>query len=104
MSGEEEFLSLCEGLAARGVPMLSAMLIVAAGLGVASDSRSFARMLGVEHALALRELVAMEEETGLVTISRRDPRSQRAHFALTEAAQSLLAHAKADRATGGAVG
>ena len=96
MSGEEEFLSLCEGLAARGVPMLSAMLLAAAHLGVAQDSRSFARLLGVEHALVLRELVSMENETGLVTITRRDSRSQRLHFTLTEAARSLLVHAGND--------
>ncbi|WP_216654736.1 hypothetical protein [Pseudogemmobacter hezensis] len=96
MSSEAAFLTLCEALAARGLPMLSAMLIVAADMGVAQDSRTFARHLGVEHALALRELVAMEEETRLVVITRRDSRSQRLHFTLTEAAVSLLAHAKAE--------
>ncbi|WP_198672350.1 hypothetical protein [Pseudogemmobacter bohemicus] len=86
-------MQLCEAVAARGVPMMAAMLLVSADMGICADSRSFARIFGVEHALVMRELVAMEIEMRLVTIPRRDTRSQRLHFALTPAAVDLLAHA-----------
>lgn len=94
---EERFIALCEAVAGRGPSMMAAMLLVTAHLGICSDSRSFARIFGVEHALVLRELVAMEIETRLVTILRRD-RSQRVHYAPGEAAEDLLSHAEAANA------
>lgn len=91
---EERFIALSEAVAERGPSMMAAMLLVTAHMGICSDSRSFARIFGVEHALVLRELVAMEIETRLVTILRRD-RSQRVQYAPGEAAEDLLAHAEA---------
>lgn len=99
MSDEAAFIALSEALAGRGLGMLAAMLLAAAEMGIAADSRSFARIFGVEHALVLRELVAMEHEfgeheVGLITAIRRDERSQRLHFRLTPAAVALIAPAK----------
>ncbi len=92
---EQRFVALSEEVAGQGVPMMAAMLLVAAHMGISADSRSFARIFGVEHALVLRELVAMEAEMRLVTITRRDERSQRLHFTPTDQGEAFLAHAVA---------
>jgi hypothetical protein len=48
-----DYMALVEKLAgdARGLSSLGAGIIAALALGVASDSRSFARVLGIAHAL-----------------------------------------------------
>lgn len=61
---------------------IQAGLLVAAELGIARDSRSFARMLGIAHSLVLRELNALAEREGVLEIVKRDPRTMRVHYAL----------------------
>lgn len=54
-------------------------IMAALSLGIARDSRSFARTLGVEHALVLRELQELEE-LGRILVTGRDARTQRCSY------------------------
>jgi DNA-binding transcriptional ArsR family regulator len=63
-----------------GLDPLAAGLLAALDLGLPGDSRAFARNVRMEHALVLRALSALEE-AGLVTVSGRDPRTQRTRYA-----------------------
>jgi hypothetical protein len=62
---------------------LQAAIVVAARLGIAQDSRSFSRLFGVAHALALRELGALAELGDVLHVIKRDPRTLRTHYALS---------------------
>lgn len=91
MSGDapaaERFMELVARLE-RHDPLLTpiqAGLVVAAGLGIAGDSRSFARLFGLAHALVLRELTALADRD-LLHIIKRDGRTMRSHFVLGDAA------------------
>jgi hypothetical protein len=55
---------------------LSAGILAAAELGIASDSIAFCRALDVSHALVLREIGGLED-LGLLTVIRREPRTSR---------------------------
>jgi hypothetical protein len=80
----DDFLALV-ATAQEGDPALSplqAAILVAAQHDIASDSRSFARLLGVEHALVLRELLALAERGDVLTITKRDPRTLRSFYQL----------------------
>ncbi len=68
--------------AAPGLTPIQAGLVVAAALGIAHDSRTFARQLGLAHALVLRELTALAEDGALLCIEKRDERTMRTHFGL----------------------
>jgi len=48
-------------------------------LNIAHDSRSFSRLLGIEHALVLREVQHLSE-LGLIAIEARDGRTQRCRY------------------------
>ena len=69
---------------------IQAALLVAAQLGIASDSRTFSNKVGVAHALALRELNALAETSEFLRISKRDARTLRTHYALSVQARTLL--------------
>lgn len=73
-----------------GLSALGAGILAAAGLGISGDSRSFARDFGLAHALVLREVTSLAE-AGLLTVPRRDARSQRSFFAPSPAGAALLA-------------
>lgn len=60
---------------------IQAALLAAARLAIAQDSRTFARLLGLSHALVLREL-SMLAGRDRVRIERRDQRTLRTHYAL----------------------
>lgn len=60
---------------------IQAALLAAAGLAIAQDSRTFARLLGLSHALVLREL-SMLAQRDRVRIQGRDRRTLRTHYAL----------------------
>ena len=80
----ERFLALAARLQADD-PRLSAIqagLLAAASLGIAHDSRTFARVLGLAHALVLRELNALAERGGLLCIEKRNVRTMRTHYTL----------------------
>ena len=78
----ELFLSLVAGMQARDSRLtpLQAALIVAAELGIARDSRTFARVVGVAHALALRELNALVNMGGPLRVTKREMRTLRTHY------------------------
>jgi hypothetical protein len=90
---EERFLALVDEVrsAEPALSPLGAALLLAWHLGVAADSRDFARRLGVEHALALRELTILSEQLELVAITSRNARTQRTGYAPTVAGERLLA-------------
>jgi len=86
VDGAEQFLSLVEEKQAKDARLTSmqAALVVAAELGTACDSRSFARIFGVAHALVLRELNALCEPGGQLRIVKREVRTLRTHYALRD--------------------
>lgn len=65
-----------------GLSRLGAGVLAAAELGIAGDSRAFARAFAVEHALVLREISALEV-VGLLHVDKRDPRTMRSWIRLT---------------------
>jgi hypothetical protein len=89
---EERFLALVDEVrgAEPALSPLGAALLLAWHLGVAKDSRDFARRLGVEHALALRELTILAEQLELVAITSRNARTQRTGYAPTAAGERVL--------------
>lgn len=90
---EERVLAFIEALCAADAALtpLSAAIVAAPYLGIASDTRAFARSLGVEHALVLRELTGLTDaHTPLVSITSRDDRTQRTFYALTAAGRALV--------------
>ncbi|MGU3537201.1 hypothetical protein [Methylobacterium sp. A54F] len=68
------------GRRAPDVPALGTGLLAALQLGLPADSRSAALGLGLAHALVLRALADLAER-GLVTVTRRDARTQRCFYA-----------------------
>lgn len=60
---------------------LAAGILAGVVLGVAHDSRSFARLLGIEHALVLREVEWLFDAERLICIGR-DERTSRTAYAL----------------------
>jgi hypothetical protein len=72
---------------------LGAAILAALHLGIAKDSRTFSRKFDIAHALALREITALSDDLGLLTVVGRNPRTQRTELALTEQALHLLSRA-----------
>lgn len=89
---EELFLERVAALsaAAGSLSPLAAGLLLAAGLGIARDTRTFARVFGLAHALVLREVTELAEERGLLAIADRNARTQRTSYSLTDASEALL--------------
>ena len=90
------FTALVAALAAARPDRLSPLpagILAALHLGIAGDSRSFARIFGIAHALVLRETVALGEDPALLHILRRDDRTQRQWLALTPVGQTLISGA-----------
>jgi hypothetical protein len=85
--GAVDKLMICDG----GLTRLQAGVLAAAQLDIAHDSRSFARLLGVPHALVLRVLVELAERDGLIRITKRDARTLRNHYVLGEEGENLRA-------------
>lgn len=71
---------------------VGAGLLAALHLGVCSDSRSFSRILGIAHALVLREVTDLANRS-LLSVTSRNERTQRTALALTEDGQRILATA-----------
>jgi hypothetical protein len=80
--------AVLEGEAPRISP-LGAGIIVAIDMGIA-DSRSFSRLLGVEHALVLREIADLSAPDGLITVTGRHPKTLRSWLALTDRGRAVL--------------
>ena len=87
------FLSRVGALLTKGeaLPLspLAAGIVVAVELGIA-DSRGFARALGVEHALVLREIALMSGADGLITVTGRHPKTLRTSLALSARGAKVL--------------
>ena len=93
MDGDEaEYMALVEALmsATSSLSGLGAGIVAALALDIASDSRTFSRLLGVAHALVLREVSALGQEGGYVRVRQRDPRTQRIRYELSAAGQRLV--------------
>jgi hypothetical protein len=90
----ETFLAVTDSVAALqpGLSTLEAGVLAALHLALAADSRSFSRVFGVEHALVLRAVEVLVGEAALLTVIERAPRTQRTHYAVTEAGRALLDH------------
>lgn len=89
---ESEFLASVENLCTE-VPWLSAIgasILLALEFEIASDTRTFARVFGIAHALVLRELNALADDHGAVTILECDARTQRTSYELTGIARPLV--------------
>ncbi|PDS75699.1 hypothetical protein [Rhizobium sp. L43] len=83
-SDVDRFLALVAAAQAGDARLttIQAGLLVAAELGIAHDSRAFARRLGIAHSFVLRELNALAEREGVLEIVKRDPRTMRGHYRL----------------------
>ncbi|MBY5585702.1 hypothetical protein [Rhizobium leguminosarum] len=70
----DRFLALVAAAQGRDnrLTSIQAGLLVAAELGIAHDSRDFARKLGIAHSLVLRELNVLAEREGVLQIVKRD--------------------------------
>ncbi|MEM0934524.1 MAG: hypothetical protein AAF646_12970 [Pseudomonadota bacterium] len=78
---------------ASGTPFLSELgpyILAAVTLGAARDTRSLARVLGVAHALVIRECNSLGEELGLLEIEDRGDRSQRVFVSLSDTGAALF--------------
>ena len=75
----------------EGLPIspLAAGILVAIDMGIA-DSRSFARQLGVEHALVLREISLISGPDGFITVTDRNPKTLRTSLALSTRGEQIL--------------
>jgi hypothetical protein len=75
----------------ESVPLspLGAGIVVAVEMGLA-DSRGFARALGVEHALVLREVALLSGPDGLIIVTGRHPKTLRTSLALSARGAQLL--------------
>lgn len=95
---EERFLAIVDAIGALNPELtrLGAALLIAGHLDVAGDSRSFARILGVEHALVLRELSSLSEDGILLRVTDRVARTQRASYELTAGGDALVTLALSD--------
>jgi hypothetical protein len=81
--------ALLKGRVALEISPLAAGVVVAIDMGIA-DSRSFARLLGVEHALVLREIAQLSGPDGLIKVTGRQAKTLRTSLALSERGALLL--------------
>ena len=86
------FMAATDAITALRIDLtrLEAGLLAGLHLGLAADTRSFARVFGVEHALVLRALETLAGEAGLLVIVERTPRTQRTSYAATGEGQAVL--------------
>ncbi len=87
-----EYMALVEALMAASdrLSPFGAGILAALQLDIASDSRTFARLLGVAHALVLREVNIIGADGGSIRILKRDPRTQRTRYELSPAGKRLI--------------
>ncbi|MFD1199294.1 hypothetical protein ACFQ3K_13355 [Brucella gallinifaecis] len=89
---EAQYLAFVDALEGQSgkISRLGAGIIAALALEIAADSRSFARIFGVAHALVLRELVVLGAKDGYIRIRQRDERTQRTRYELNGAGVRLV--------------
>ena len=90
---EADFLALVEAVRRQDATLspLGAGIIAAISQGIADDSRTFARLFGIAHALVLREINLLCGPEAPVEIVRRDARTQRTYIKLTVKGDTLMA-------------
>jgi hypothetical protein len=90
---EADFLALVEAVRSQDATLspLGAGIITAISQGIADDSRTFARLFGIAHALVLREVNLLCGPQAPIEIVRRDARTQRTHLKLTVKGNTLMA-------------
>ncbi len=93
---DADYMQLVEALEAEAgrLSRLGAGIIAGAALDIASDSRAFARLFGIAHALVLRELTALEQTGDHIRIRQRDARTQRTYYELGQAGRRLVEKVK----------
>lgn len=69
---------------------LGAGLLAAAYTGYCTDSHTFSKRLGVEHALVIRECIVLADHHEAIEINGRNERSQRIQYVLTTGGHDLL--------------
>tara|TARA_E500000318_G_scaffold47413_1_gene44613 strand:- start:212 stop:541 length:330 start_codon:yes stop_codon:yes gene_type:complete len=81
----EQFMDLVARLitAQPELTPIQAGIIVAAQQNIAHDSRTFARLLGLAHALVLRELNVLLQSGDVLELVKRDDRTLRTHYSTT---------------------
>ena len=87
----ETFLAATDTIAALRpeLSLLEAGILAGLHLGLAADSRSFARIFGVEHALVLRAVETLSGEA-LLTVTARDGRTQRTRYEASASGSAML--------------
>lgn len=90
---EERFLDAVALIASADAALspIGAAILAAMDFGIAKDSRTFSRKLGIEHALVLREITALSSEgLGFLKVVTRNERTERTELALSDKGQQLL--------------
>lgn len=92
---EEKFLEAVAALSSEepALSQLGAAILAALHFGIAKDSRTFSREFDIAHALALREITALSDDAGYLTIIGRNSRTQRTEYAFSQKALELLSRA-----------
>ncbi|MEQ9345316.1 MAG: hypothetical protein RIG26_02625 [Thalassospira sp.] len=82
--GPDAFLDLVGQLIATqpNLTPIQASILIAAQQDIAHDSRTFARLLGLSHALVLRELNTLLQTDDVLKLVKRDERTLRTHYAI----------------------
>lgn len=96
---EEQFLQMVSAVCAADASLtpIGAALLVAIHAGLAKDTRTFARKLGIAHALVLREVASLSGNGGLLTVIGRNERTQRTELSLTDESAQLAIRAGLER-------
>lgn len=90
---EDQFMQIVATICASepSLTPIGSALLAAHHLGIAKDSRTFSRKLGIAHALVLREISAIAGDDGFVSIVSRNERTHRVELALTNRGQPVAA-------------
>ncbi|WP_430473864.1 hypothetical protein ACQ0MK_18540 [Thalassospira lucentensis] len=85
----EQFMNLVARLCAMQPELtpIQAGIIIAAQHDIARDSRTFARLLGLAHALVLRELNALLQLGDVLELIKRDERTLRTYYEPSESVE-----------------
>lgn len=100
MTVEDDLVDIVNKITSRnidGVSSIGAAILAAAELDVCSDSRRFARIFEIGHAVVIRECNSLAEETGFLNITARKESSQSLHYSLPAKATSMLEHIRQDQ-------
>ncbi|KQO74590.1 MULTISPECIES: hypothetical protein [unclassified Methylobacterium] len=89
----ETFLAATDAVVALqpGLSTLEAGILAALHLDLARDSRSFARVFDLEHALVLRAVETLASEARLLALTDRNARTQRTRYVASPAGDAVLA-------------